>query len=272
MSLARQPTAVSTVNSRKDRSSGANSSGKNSRGEKPRGEKSRGEEVAVILRNEILSGQYRAGERLPSERDLVTRFSTSRGVVREAFKMLEQLGVVSIQPGGARAVAVEECTLDVLGPLLDLEAIPNPKLVDQVLQIMGVLMGVAARAAVEKASDAELAQAIEHAENVMAYADDKARLQQAFQNFIRCLINVADHLVLRLIINGLRMTFMNRMLESGIYPDVDPKPIKRIATELVRTLKRRDAEGVGAAMLKLNKLFRDQTTTALQAAALRQEK
>ncbi|MEE9281079.1 MAG: GntR family transcriptional regulator, partial [Myxococcota bacterium] len=30
--------------------------------------------VATQLRNEILRGQYRAGERLPSERDLAERF------------------------------------------------------------------------------------------------------------------------------------------------------------------------------------------------------
>lgn len=234
--------------------------------------KSRSEEVAAILRDDILSGQYRAGERLPSERDLATRFSTSRGVVREAFKMLDQLGVASIQPGGARAVAVEECTLDVLGPLLDLQAIPDPKLVDEVLQVMGVLMSVAARAAVEKATDEQLADAVQFAENVKTYVDDQARFHQAFQGLIRFFIEAADHLVLRLIINGLRMTFINRMLETGVRPDVDPKRTKRIATELARMLKRRDADGVSEAMLNLNKLFRDSTTSALQAAALRKEK
>ena len=72
-----------------------------------------------MLRDEILRGQYRPTERLPSERDLVIRFETSRGTIREAFKNLEQLGVIAIQPGGARVVPIEDCTLAILGPLLD---------------------------------------------------------------------------------------------------------------------------------------------------------
>ena len=47
--------------------------------------KSRAEEISAILRDEILCGQYRAGERLPSERDLAARFATIRGAVRESL-------------------------------------------------------------------------------------------------------------------------------------------------------------------------------------------
>ena len=63
---------------------------------------SRTEEIAAVLKREILMGQYRPGERLPSERDLSKRFETSRGTVREALKKLEQLGIASIQLGGQK--------------------------------------------------------------------------------------------------------------------------------------------------------------------------
>ena len=106
---------------------------------------SRTEEVTLILQDEILRGQYRPGERLPSERDVATRFETSRGTVREAFKRLDQLGIASVQPGGARVVAVEECTLDVLGPLLDLNRLPDPVLVEEVMELLGLLAGFAAQ-------------------------------------------------------------------------------------------------------------------------------
>ena len=94
---------------------------------------SKPQEIYNVLRDEVLRGQYRPGERLPSERDLASRFETSRGTVREAFKKLEQLGVATIQPGGARVVPIEDCTLDLLGPLLDLGNVPNPELIDQAL-------------------------------------------------------------------------------------------------------------------------------------------
>ena len=41
--------------------------------------------IAAELRDAILRGQYRCGERLPSERDLAQRFGVHRSTVREAF-------------------------------------------------------------------------------------------------------------------------------------------------------------------------------------------
>ena len=117
---------------------------------------SRAEEITRTLRDDILRGQYRAGERVPSERDLAVRFATSRGTVREALKKLEQLGIASIQPGGARVVPVQECTLDVLGPLLELNDIPDAALIDQVLDIGAILIGYAAEIAVTRGDPAAL--------------------------------------------------------------------------------------------------------------------
>jgi len=47
---------------------------------------SRPEAIARELRTDILQGRYRAGERLPSERELAARSGGSRGSAREALK------------------------------------------------------------------------------------------------------------------------------------------------------------------------------------------
>jgi GntR family transcriptional repressor for pyruvate dehydrogenase complex len=46
---------------------------------------SRADEIARALRDEILRGGYRPGERLPSERDLAARMGANRSSVREAL-------------------------------------------------------------------------------------------------------------------------------------------------------------------------------------------
>lgn len=51
----------------------------------------------------IAAGQYRPGERLPTEMDLARELEVSRGVVRELLRRLEDRGVITIQHGrGAR--------------------------------------------------------------------------------------------------------------------------------------------------------------------------
>ena len=96
-------------------------------------------DIADRLRREILTGQYRAGERLPSERDLSARFSVSRGAIREALSQLDQQGIIEIQPGGVRVKPLERARLAILGPLLALNEVPDPELVDQFLEIFSVL-------------------------------------------------------------------------------------------------------------------------------------
>jgi DNA-binding FadR family transcriptional regulator len=227
---------------------------------------SRSGEVAAILRDEILSGQYRAGERMPSERDLVVRFDTSRGLVREAFKKLEQLGIVSIQPGGARVVPITECTLDVLGPLLDLNALADPKLVDEVLHMFGVLLDVAARTAVRKAEQDQIDEAMSICDTMLDPDFDRNTAPDTMRSLAVLFVDSADHLVLRLILNGLRTTFLERMPQLGVETRLDAKTHHAIVRQLRDALAARDAPAVGAAMSRLNREFRARVAEALGGA------
>jgi len=47
----------------------------------------------------LASGELQPGQRLPSERELVTQFGASRSTVREALRVLESNGVIRSRPG-----------------------------------------------------------------------------------------------------------------------------------------------------------------------------
>jgi GntR family transcriptional regulator, transcriptional repressor for pyruvate dehydrogenase complex len=53
----------------------------------------------------ITSNALRPGDRLPSERDLATRFGVSRTVVREALRSLAAKGVLDVHSGSGAVVA-----------------------------------------------------------------------------------------------------------------------------------------------------------------------
>ena len=52
------------------------------------------EQVANLLTKSIVSGEYRIGEKLPTESSLCDELRVSRTVVREALKLLKQKGLV----------------------------------------------------------------------------------------------------------------------------------------------------------------------------------
>jgi DNA-binding FadR family transcriptional regulator len=66
------------------------------------------EAVAHELLVLILGGHFAAGDRLPSERQLATRFGVSRPTVREALGVLESRGLVATRQGSGTFVADRE--------------------------------------------------------------------------------------------------------------------------------------------------------------------
>lgn len=114
------------------------------------------EAISDVLVEDILSGRYRMGERLPSERDLAQRFDANRGAVREAMKRLEQLGLATVQPGGARVNPIQQASLDVVGYLMARGDLPDADLVNQVLTVITALTKTAAETAIRQADDADI--------------------------------------------------------------------------------------------------------------------
>lgn len=57
------------------------------------------ETIARRIKKQISDGALRPGEKLPAERDMAQRYRTSRVSVREAYRSLEELGLLSIRRG-----------------------------------------------------------------------------------------------------------------------------------------------------------------------------
>ena len=55
--------------------------------------------------NQILEGEYKEGERLPTEHALAERFETSRPTVREALARLRADGIIVTRHGSGTTVA-----------------------------------------------------------------------------------------------------------------------------------------------------------------------
>lgn len=58
------------------------------------------EQVMAQIETRILDGRLRAGDKLPSERELAISLGVSRPSLRESLRVLEALGVVDIRRGG----------------------------------------------------------------------------------------------------------------------------------------------------------------------------
>ena len=149
-------------------------------------------DVITQVRDAILSGRYRQGDRLPTEREMARHFGVSRVTVRDALRALEAAGLVEVRVGGHG------------GPFV---AAPNPALLSESLGTHLHLQGssfqelaearlaletTAARLAAERATEEDLASlrgALEHPEN---WGGDSAAQSVDFHTaLVRCAHNVA---------------------------------------------------------------------------------
>lgn len=74
--------------------------------------------AAEQIRDLIVEGAWRPGDRVPPERDLADQLGISRGSVREALRLLEALGWLEIRPGEGTVVRAR-ITAQSAGPLSD---------------------------------------------------------------------------------------------------------------------------------------------------------
>jgi DNA-binding FadR family transcriptional regulator len=211
---------------------------------------SKAEEIIAVLRSEILMGQYRPGERLPSERDLAARFESNRGAIRESIKKLEQLGVVAVAPGGVRVLPVEEATLEVLGYLLELGEIQKPELIGQVLDVLAVMTSLSARSAVAEASDENITDMVQLADQLVTSLGVKDRNTEVWIQLSDKMLSIHKNLVLRLVGNGLRTQFLSSTMNLGFEPDIDIPGVKQQLIRLRDSINSRDEVNVRDAIIE----------------------
>ena len=75
--------------------------------------KSLADMIAETLKQQITEGTYSVGDKLPTEPELMKTFGVGRSSVREAVKLLVNMGVVRVQQGSGTFVAVPSNNDDV---------------------------------------------------------------------------------------------------------------------------------------------------------------
>lgn len=205
---------------------------------------SQSERIADALRSEILRGRYRAGDRLPSERELANQFDVHRGSVREALKKLEQLGLAEIQPGGARVCPIESASLDVLSHLLALTDPPDPQVVQMVLEVSTALSVLTFQLGVERGTDEQMERCLELL-NRLAQSDlNAAEEYQIALELNDVMVAASGNLVLALVHRGIRLQFLDNLKDREELLRSPPKLRASRVRAIAKALGKRDSRTV----------------------------
>src|SRR4051812_42408263 len=163
------------------------------------------DQVFRSLAEEILSGRYAPGEKLPTQRTLAAELGVNMASVREAVKRLEQLRLVEVRHGDAMRVRDWRAHggLDVVAHLLFRAGALDRDTLASLLEARRLMLAEAARLAAERRSPEQAARLGELADGFAAAPDEEAAQALDFA-FMTELVEAAGNVVFGLILNSIR--------------------------------------------------------------------
>jgi len=137
------------------------------------------QDVIYQIEEAILQGKLKAGDKLPPERELKEMFKTSRGTLREALRVLEQKGLITIKTGVNGGAIVQAVTpqhvSESLALLIRYQRIPLRDLAEFREGVEGIVAGLAVERARKKDIDflnQLLSEAKEYLEKGVSHWDE----------------------------------------------------------------------------------------------------
>lgn len=151
--------------------------------------KSRKQEFIAKIEKKILSGQWKVGDKLPTERKLVEEFSTSRTVVNAALAELAQKGFLTINPRQWTKVAdyTIDGKLDVLYSIVKYNGEKmDTKIMQGILDARKVIESESVVLAAKHRTDADILQLEEiiNKEKTTSSIEEKVELDFRFHHML----------------------------------------------------------------------------------------
>ena len=199
------------------------------------------------LREAILAGDYRPGERLPPQRALAAEFEVNMASVREALKRLQQLRLVEVRHGDATRVLDWRRS----GGLeaLVLQGSGEQALVGDLFEARRLLLVEAARLAARRRSEKQATGLLELAEAVALAGEDQSALLADWQ-FMAALVEAAGNLVFQLIMNSVRELYLPRA-DAFTALVADRQDLAKLYARAAGSVSDGDGDGAAAAIEQL---------------------
>lgn len=222
------------------------------------------DQVFRELCDAIVSGGYKAGEKLPTQRALAASLDVNMASVREAVKRLEQLGLVDVRHGDAMRVRDWRAQggLDVIVHLLFAAGGLDRATLAAVLEARRLMLTEAARLAAERRSDEQAGRLVQMAERI-AEEDDPAAAQLLDLEFMTELVEASHNVVFVLVLNTVRRLYLEHAsLFSAVVADRDE--LSRLYGRAARAIR---ASSGGRAAAAIEHLAAAQEQRLLEALA-----
>ena len=156
------------------------------------------DEIAHQIRQVIFSGKLKPGDKMPTERELVEQFHSSRASVREAVRSLEHLGLIKIKRGAGGGTYVSESNHRPVAESFRVRMQLNKGTVDHLTEARILLEPAVCRLAAKHADAQDLDRLKKYVEEQEALVREGREVASYDLKFHRLLFQAAHNPILEL--------------------------------------------------------------------------
>jgi len=206
------------------------------------------DQAIAKLKELISSGEFSAGARLPTERELTQRFGISRSSLREAVRALALVGVLEPRVGDGTYVTTLEPDLLLTG-IGFVSDLANAESLLEIHQVRRILEPEATRLAAPRLTDADFERLRECLQQMEA-ADGTPAFIEADTQFHRVILDACGNATLASLIQNLSSNTLRARLWQSLVAHGAVEATLASHWSIYKALVARDADMAAAADLK----------------------
>lgn len=212
---------------------------------KPIDKTSLSEEISRQIMRLVSSGDLKPGERLPSERELCTRFGVGRSSLREALRCLTIVGVLETRVGEGTFLALNGEKF--IGTVLGWRVATEQKNVENLMTVRLALESETAANAAINATQDSIDALEEILEKMKASVKDRLPFTAADAAFHLAIANASGNELIFDLLTLIRSQLEQGLLRVGAWPGASETACSE-HRRILDAIRDRDAESAKAAM------------------------
>jgi GntR family transcriptional regulator, transcriptional repressor for pyruvate dehydrogenase complex len=204
------------------------------------------DQIIDQIRDAILSGQLKPGDRLASEKELADQFSVAKATMREAMRVLEVLGLIEMRKGVSGGIFIAEVdmrtTIHSIINFLHFQSVS----ISEITILRYLIEPTVARIAASKITDKDIHNLKKILEDNSSEADNVVSKEIGFHRY---LARLTENALLILIVD-----FVDNLLESikskaKLGPDFYQK-VRKSHLQILDCIIKKDCPGAARAMIR----------------------
>lgn len=216
--------------------------------QRPRRPAKLAEWVARQIARDIAARRLAAGTKLPSEPEVVETFGVSRASVREAFRLLEDHGLITVRTGPGGGPQVSEITPTAFGRSATFAFEALGCTLRELAEVRLAIDPVQVRVAAEAQWPPGLARIKEWIAGDSDSSVDGANWLDRENDFHEALISATGNRILDLWAASVHRLYTDRVFLHGTYEERDETPMKHHHVDIGEAILRKDGNAAEEAM------------------------